>query len=102
MKLFNDMERATTIRVKAHVNEARPEPTDTQREFTKLWSKVAENKKLLTQVLAQQREREREREREIERERETSTSERSLMIAAGERVYLCKHGVLERDMIQDV
>ena len=46
----DEVEGATTSRVKAHVNESRAEPTDTQREFTKLWGEVAENKKLLTQV----------------------------------------------------
>ena len=56
LRWFDEVERATTSRVKAQVSEARAEPTDTQREFTKLWGEVAENKKLLTQVLAQQRE----------------------------------------------
>ena len=56
LRWFDEVEGATTSRVKAQVSEARAEPTDTQREFTKLWGEVAENKKLLTQVLAQQRE----------------------------------------------
>ena len=50
------MDGATTSRVKAQVSEARAEPTYTQRQFTKLRGEIAENKKLLTQVLAQQRE----------------------------------------------
>ena len=66
---FNDMEGATTGRVKAHVNEARAETTDTERELTK--------HKLLTQGLAQHKEREREREREIERERERESQRAS-------------------------
>ena len=53
---LDEVEGATTSRVKAQVSEARTEPTDTQREVTELWGEVAENKKLLTQVLAQQRE----------------------------------------------
>ena len=56
LRWFDEVEGATTSRVKAQVSEVRAEPTDTQREFTKLWGEVAENKKLLTQVLAQQRE----------------------------------------------
>ena len=57
LRWFDEVEGATTSRVKAQVSEARAEPTYTQREFTKLWGEVAENKKLLTQVLAQQREK---------------------------------------------
>ena len=56
LRWFDEVEGTTTSRVKAQVSEARAEPTDTQREFTKLWGEVAENKKLLTQVLAQQKE----------------------------------------------
>ena len=56
LEVFDEVEGATNSRLKVQVSEARAEPIDTQREFTKLWGEVAENKKLLAQVLAQQRE----------------------------------------------
>ena len=42
LRWFDEVEGATTSRVKAQVSEACAGPTYTQREFTKLWGEVAE------------------------------------------------------------